>query len=162
MIDEIARERLRKLFFECDKHLERMMGAANDMRKFMPLNEEKYTTLSDTQVRIIDQFLFRFSKLQDAMGQKLFKRVLSFLGEETEGVAFIDLLNSMEKLGLIHSAQRWRKLREQRNLLAHEYEDDPESISVAITMVYEAHDELKSTYLQIKEVMQHRGLDLSK
>ena len=128
----------------------------------MPLDGEKYTTLSDMQVRIIDQFLFRFSKLQDAMGQKLFRRVLSFLGEEVEGVVFVDLLNIMEKLGLIHSAQRWRKLREQRNLLAHEYEDDPESISIAINMIYESHDELRSIYLQIKETMLHRGLDLSK
>jgi len=69
---EIIRERLEKIVYECDKHLERMSSAARKMANTMPLDEEKYIALSEDEIQNIDQFLFRFAKLQDGMGQQTF------------------------------------------------------------------------------------------
>jgi len=71
--------RIEKLITECDKHVQRMSYAYTKMALFMPLDVSRYQQLSDDEVEHIDQFLFRFAKLQDAMGEKLFILMLEFL-----------------------------------------------------------------------------------
>jgi len=44
----------------------RIEEAVEDLKKFMPLDENKYISLNKNQVQALDQFLFRFSKLPDA------------------------------------------------------------------------------------------------
>ncbi len=41
----------------------------------------------------MDQLIYRYSKLQDLMGRKLFVLILQGLGEDTEDLPFIDGLN---------------------------------------------------------------------
>ena len=74
--------RLEKVIIECDKHLKRINSAYLKMSMFMPLDAKRYQQLSDDEIEHIDQFLFRFAKLQDAMGEKLFLLILEFLKEE--------------------------------------------------------------------------------
>lgn len=74
--------RLSKLFIECDKHLQRLNHAVTKMAVFMPLDASRYLQLNDDEIEHIDQFLFRFAKLQDAIGEKLFIAMLDFLKEE--------------------------------------------------------------------------------
>ena len=61
--------KLEKKFKECDKHLQRINEAYGDMTLFMPICSVKYENLSKQDVQAIDQYLFRFSKLQDTMGE---------------------------------------------------------------------------------------------
>jgi len=150
MSEDIVVEKLEKIFYECDKHILRLNNASQKMAAFMPLDSEKYIDLTDDEVGYIDQFLFRFAKLQDAMGQKLFKTILIFLDEEVEGKPFIDILNLMEKLHLIESAYIWRELRDDGNELAHNYEDEPEQMSETINKLYEKKDLLVDIYQKIK------------
>ena len=75
---------------------------------------------------VCDQFITRFSKLQDTMEMKLFPAVLELTRESGELSAFIDKLNRLEKIGAIGSAQQWLTLREMRNQFAHDYPEDPE------------------------------------
>jgi len=71
--------------------------------------------------RIINSFLFNFSKLQDKIGTKLFKQLLFELREIADfSVVMIDILNILEKLNIVNK-EEWDNLREVRNLLAHEY-----------------------------------------
>ena len=44
-----------------------------------------------------DQIIYRFSKLQDTMGAKLFKALLLYQGENIDK-PFLDLLNRLEKM----------------------------------------------------------------
>jgi len=148
---QILIERLQRLFKECDMHIYRIKQVKKKMEPFMPLNQERYKNLTDDEVEHIDQFLFRFGKLQDAMGQKLFRLVLMFLEEDVDGKPFLDILNLMEKLSLIDSADEWRQLREYRNELAHNYEDDPIIASKTINTIYEKIYFLISTYNNMKE-----------
>lgn len=147
---DVAKERIEKILLECDSHLRRMSSAASKMVAFMPLDEQKYSALTDDEVEHIDQFLFRFSKLQDSIGQKLFKAMLIYLEEDVEEKPFIDILNQLEKLHLLESASDWRKLREDRNELAHQYENEPEQMSAAINRVYERREMLVDIYHRLK------------
>ncbi|NPA60460.1 MAG: hypothetical protein GXO30_08415 [Epsilonproteobacteria bacterium] len=122
----------------------------------MPLNKSKYTNLSDDKVANIDQFLFRFAKLQDVVGQKLFKTVLLFLKEDIEGKPFIDILNLMEKLYLLEDANIWKQLRDDRNELAHNYEDEPEQMSETINRLYDKRSVLIHIYKHIKNYVEKK------
>ena len=148
---ELVKEKIERVFYECDRHLLRIGEAVEDLVAFMPLDEVTYISLDKNQVQALDQFLFRFSKLQDTMGQKLFKTILLFLGEDIEGKPFIDILNLMEKLHLLDSANEWKELRDDRNDLAHNYEDEPIIASEIINRLYYKKDILIGIYQTIKE-----------
>jgi hypothetical protein len=51
---------------------------------------------------------------------------------------------------LIQSANVWKELREDRNKLAHNYEDEPEEMSEAINKLYNKKDILINIYINIK------------
>lgn len=146
----IERLRIQKVINECDKHLCRMNDAYQDMQSFMLLSPEKYQQLSKDQIQDIDQYLYRFSKLQDAMGEKLFKLIISRYEENTEKLSFIDVLNKLEKLQLIQSAEDWKILRQIRNDLAHEYEDDPDKIVWILNNIYSKKQLIENIYLKLR------------
>ena len=150
MKESVVIEKLEKIFYECDKHLSRINSASKELEKIMPLDKDKYINLNEENIRVLDQFLFRFSKLQDAMGQKLFKMILIFLKEDVENKPFVDILNLMEKLNIISEALLWKELREDRNELAHNYEDEPEEMSEIINKLYEKRVVLEKIYIDIK------------
>lgn len=150
MSDDIIREKLEKIFYECDKHILRINSASAKMKLYMPLDKNKYLNLTDDEIESIDQFLFRFSKLQDAIGEKLFKTILLYLEEKIENKPFIDILNRLEKLELLNDVAVWRELRDDRNELAHNYEDDPEETSAVINKLYAKKNVLFDIYQQIK------------
>ena len=50
---------------ECRKHAIRMNSAYEKMEPKLPIKPEKVFNLSDDEVEHIDQFIFRFSKLQE-------------------------------------------------------------------------------------------------
>ncbi len=156
MKKNIIVEKLNKIFYECDKHILRINSATKKMSYFMPLNKEKFIDLTEDEIEHIDQFLFRFAKLQDAMGQKLFKTILLSLNEDIEGKPFIDILNLMEKLYLLKDANKWRELRDDRNELSHNYEDEPEEMSIIINKLYDKKDILIEIYKNIKRYSENR------
>lgn len=90
----------------------------------LPFTEDKIQQLTDEDLAVLDQFIVRFSKLQDAMGAKLFPTVLELTYEQGQLSTFIDKLNRLEKIGAIDSASYWLELREMRNLFAHDYPND--------------------------------------
>jgi len=143
--------RTEKLISECDKHVQRMSYAYTKMALFMPLDPSRYQALSDDEVEHIDQFLFRFSKLRDAMGEKLFVSMLEFLQEENpKSKPFIDTLNRLEQIGLLEDKNTWLELRKLSNNIAHQYEDEPKQASEALNAIYAVKPILESIYQLIK------------
>ena len=109
------------------------------IKDFLVTRETKepiYATLSDEQVRDIDQFILRFSKLQDTMGNRLFPATLYYLAEQIEDRPMIDKLNRLEKLGFIENAERWRMIRNIRNKFAHDYPDDPDKNAAQLNLAF--------------------------
>ena len=105
----------------CEVHYQRMTFAWDRLKQHFPLTEEKLKSLTPVDLALSDQLIFRFSKLQDVMGSRLFRQILEILGEDVTGVPFIDILNKMEKLDLIDKAVTWINLRQTRNIISHEY-----------------------------------------
>lgn len=151
--------RLEKVIIECDKHLKRINSAYLKMSMFMPLDAKRYQQLTDDEIEHIDQFLFRFAKLQDAMGEKLFLLILEFLKEEnTRNKSFIDILNRLEQLGLLENKNVWLELRTIRNNIAHQYEDEPQQAAEALNAIYAVKPILEEIYITLKASYYSRSL----
>lgn len=136
---------------QCDKHLQRIEEAYSDIQSSLPLSVEKYKNLSKDEVQAIDQYLFRFAKLQDTLGDKLFRVLLKEYEPNDVVLPFIDALNRLEKIGFINSAKEWIILREIRNEIAHQYEDEPEEMSQAINNILNHKEIIKEIYLKVKK-----------
>ncbi len=121
------------------------------------INESFFDDYNNT--RIVNSFLFNFSKLQDKIGAKLFKQVLYELKEiDTFSLTMIDVLNRLEKLNILDSAEQWERLREIRNILAHEYPFDTEERIENITLAMEGFKELKSIYTSLKKPFENNKI----
>ena len=121
--------------FECNKHREKILYTLSKLQNRMPLTVHDYETISDEDESVIDQMIYRFSKLQDTMGDKLFPGLLKILGENVKPISFIDRLNRLEELGLLQ-AEEWMQLRRSRNEIAHEYSFNHEDVVESINIVY--------------------------
>jgi len=157
----IIKEKIDRLIYECDKHIFRIKEALEDLEIFMPLNEKKYISLDKNEVRALDQFLFRFAKLQDAVGRKLFKQILILKEDDRlliENLPFIDILNRLEKLDILE-VKTWQILRDSRNELSHNYDDEPKEMAVAINKIYREKDKLIKIYENLKSYYQKLGVN---
>ena len=150
MSNSIATEKVIKVISECVLHQKRIEYALSKLKQFMPLDTKSYKNLNDEQIEALDQFLFRFSKLQDAIGQRLFSGVLEILEEPVKETSFLDRLNRLEQLNVIESKEQWLSLRNMRNKLAHEYEDDLQGMSEVLNLVYASYDVLAAIFVRVK------------
>jgi len=143
--------KLKKYFNECDKHLQRIEEAYGDIQDIIPLTVQQYQTLSKDEVQDIDQYLYRFSKLQDTLGQKIFKLVLNIYEPSDENISFLDLLNKLEKLNFLENTKEWIQLRDKRNKIAHQYDDEPFEMTQAINDILNQKNIIKAIYLKMKQ-----------
>ena len=102
----------------------------------MPLTLPDFSSLSEDDKEHIDQLIFRYSKLQDAMGEKLFPSILKNLKENYENKPFRDIIDRLEKLEIIESSNDWEELRKSRNVLSHEYSSKENELVININTVY--------------------------
>lgn len=114
-------ERLEREFDVCDKHILRINEALEGLGVNIPMSADCYSNLTTEQVRCIDQFIFRFSKLQDSMGAKIFRYILEYLDEDITALPMRDILNRLERYLIIPSADEWTYIRELRNEISHDY-----------------------------------------
>lgn len=112
-------ERLEREFDVCDKHILRINEALEGLGVNIPMSADCYSNLTTEQVRCIDQFIFRFSKLQDSMGAKIFRYILEYLDEDITTLPMRDILNRLERYLIIPSADEWTYIRELRNEIDH-------------------------------------------
>lgn len=88
---------LNSVISECKRHMLRMNQAYEKITPSLPLTGESVVKLSDNEVEHIDQIIYRFSKLQDAIGHKLFKSILIALDEDVSDKSAIDVFNRLEQ-----------------------------------------------------------------
>ena len=146
--------RIDKYLKECDKHVKRIIESFNEVHEKFPLSAKKYSELSDYDIKNIDQYLFRFSKLQDTIGNKLFKAVVGNYVENIEELTFLDILNKLEKIGIIDSAEEWNLLRTIRNDISHQYDDSPAQMAEALNNILAQKDVIIEIYHNLKEYYQ--------
>jgi hypothetical protein len=137
--EKLNEARLNTSLQKCRIHLYRLGYAQSQVKDLFPLTLETYNAFSDATIGNIDQLIFRFTKLQDELGNNTFRFLLAFLQEDIADKPFRDILNILERLKIIDSADTWLTLRELRNDLMHEY---PE-------MEAESVDKLNYLFLQL-------------
>lgn len=76
------------------------------VRPTLPLTAVSVGALDDESVQDWDQFILRFTKLQDAIGNRLFPSLLDYLLEPSAEQPMIDKINRLEKLDFIERADR--------------------------------------------------------
>ena len=146
---EIITLKLSPALKECQQHQQRLHVAWKEAVAFPFLKEESTEELSDEQVRTLDQLLYRFGKLQDAIGTRLLPAMLQLVQEWQDNEPFLDKLNRAEKLSMLPSVEQWQLLRELRNQTTHEYPDQPEIVRANlqrliahVPVLEEAHTQL--------------------
>ncbi len=111
---------------------------------YEPSTRESINLLTDEQVQDIDQFILRYTKLQDTMGTRLFTSILNYLYEPVDKRPMLDVLHSLEKLGLIDSIVMWQEVHLVRNRFAHDYANDPEKNAAQLNIAFASTDDLYS------------------
>ena len=137
--------------WEADRHVEALDQARAEWRAF----PEPSWQAIEQEVglrRLTDQILFRFMKLQDALGERLLPATLSLLREPFEQWSMRDRLDRLEKLGFL-DVEQWLRWREVRNRLAHEYPDAPDMRHAALLGAIAAAGELTDFYRAWKQVL---------
>jgi len=107
----------------CQGHAQALQDALQDMA-LRALTPVQYSQLSKADRRLLDQFAYRYTRLQDDMGTRLMPAVLKALGEDVAPMSAIDRFARLEQLGWLPSAEAWATLRQIRNQFTHDYPDD--------------------------------------
>lgn len=153
---EVLAFKLSSALKECQQHQKWLHSAWLDAVSFSILKEGSIDELTDSQVRTLDQLLFRFGKLQDAIGVRLLPSLLKFVQEWQDNAPFLDQLNRAEKLGFLSSVQQWQRLRELRNQSAHEYPEQPEIMMLNLRRLVEHVPILENISIRLAEIVQQR------
>ncbi len=77
--------------------------------------------LDEEQLETLESFSSRFARYSDLIISKYLRLLAREKDPAFQGSA-IDVLNLSEKFGWISDAMIWRRIRELRNVAAHEYE----------------------------------------
>jgi hypothetical protein len=118
------------------------------IKPYLPLDKEMYLGFDLEKIGYIDQYLFRFSKLQDSMGEKLFSTMLFLLAEDFFKKPFIDILNRLEKMELLYKDE-WLKLRKIRNNVANEYSFNIVELVDSLNDIYDVTNDILKIYNDI-------------
>ena len=140
---------LKQVCEELEIHFRRIDALLPEIKSYLPFKESDF---DDTEkIKTIDSFIYRFTKVQDRMGEKFFPLILSELQEYKRSMALIDVLHRLEKLELLQSSDDWIEYRKLRNTLTHEYPDNEDEIIEAINLSIEAYVDMKNIYYKILE-----------
>jgi thymidine kinase len=142
---EELEQKLIMILYECNQHVTMILHAYQRLKEKLPLTTDTYTKLSLDEKCYIDQFVFRFSKLQDTMGEKLFATMMYLLGEDFSKKPLIDLLNRLEKMELL-STDDWLYLRKMRNIVTHEYSLLVDELVESLNELFKSKDIIVTIY----------------
>ncbi|QFY88708.1 hypothetical protein D5125_04005 [Magnetovirga frankeli] len=105
-------------------HLQRMLAyldySLEQAQRLIPIDDWESLTPEDHET--LAAFRVRFSDFQEHIGKTM--RAVA-IEEEQKTDPFTAVLLYMEKLGVIESVQAWKEMRELRNAINHEYEENP-------------------------------------
>lgn len=135
---------LKNVLDECTTHNSRMNSAYMKIAHQLPFDENNIKNFTDEDIAYIDQYIYRFTKLQDAIGSKLFRAVLSELGEDSENKPIIDIINRLEKLGIINTYDNWKEMRDLRNEAAHDYGNEPAETAATLNLLFNKKTSLEA------------------
>jgi len=148
---------LGNLIESCSQHV-RYLNAA-EMRLPERITAADLDARDDNLVAALDQFAYRFVRLQDTLGGRVFRRLLvEHFSEPYEDSSLRDVVDRLEKLGVLASAERWSQFRAMRNTLAHDYPETAEEKAIAIELARTMACEMASMLENIRTISNRAGL----
>ncbi len=136
----MLQKRLKYYFQEAYNHIDKIQKANRVLKDVMPIDITTLENLSEQEQDKLDILAFRFSKLQDLLGDKIFRNILEYSGFNVQQ-SFVKLLSELEKEGIL-DLNRWIELRNARNKIAHEYPDNEDNLTSSINFIYKNSDYL--------------------
>jgi len=140
---------LQQIHAVCQTHAETLAEALQDMQ-LRALTRDDYGHLSKEDRRLLDQFAYRYTRLQDDMGARLMPAVLKALGEDIGPMSAIDRFTRLEQLGWLTSADEWLAMRQVRNQFAHDYPDSAAERFERLQAATHAAQQLLAMMMQFK------------
>lgn len=133
--------RLRAAVAECERHVRYLEAARGRLPE--RIDSPMLDRPDDALVASLDQFAYRFARLQDTLGQRLLRLFLvGVLREPFEDAPMRDVLDRLERLGYL-VAERWEQYRAVRNALVHDYPEEAEQRAARLMLAFEMAAELK-------------------
>lgn len=121
-------------------HKSRAKLAIDEIKEWSSINNEIFEDFE--KIKTIDTFIYRFIKLQDIMGEKLFKIFLDEIGEYKSNMSLLDILDKLEKFEVIEDSYKWMEYRKLRNKLTHEYPNNEEDVIEGILLSIDVFEEI--------------------
>ena len=84
--------------------------------------------------------------------------VVGYLREDAESLTVLDKLAQLERARAIPDAEQWQELREVRNQLAHDYQDDVETAASYLNELFETSATLLTYHTQAYRFVRERIL----
>lgn len=143
------------IFEELNIHFKRIDALIPQINEYLPLSESDFENTEI--VKTLDSFIYRFIKLQDRMGDKLFPEYLKVLQEYKPNMPLIDMLNTLERIEVINSTEDWIDYRKLRNNLTHEYPGNEKEIIDSLNSALDAYGNIKNIYMNIVKDVSERN-----
>lgn len=149
----VYKEKFEKALNESKIHISRIEDAFGELScEFQfPLSIDDFQKVLQNKIYLAfaDQIIYRFSKTQDSMGAKLFRAYLLYQGENVDK-PFLDILHALEKIDLV-GVDEWFELREIRNEIAHDYEDNANLGRNILNSIYTHQSEFQKIIKKMEE-----------
>jgi hypothetical protein len=125
---------------QCRRHAEVLRSAMAELPA--AFDADTVEANDPALLRVTDQFVLRFIKLQDTLGEHVLRAFATrVLGEPVADLPLIDVVHRLERYGYL-SAAGWMRWRALRNALTHEYPDRPALRAAVLTESLSAAAEL--------------------
>jgi hypothetical protein len=122
-----------------------------------PLTEDRLSALNDEKLAHLDQFIYRFTKLQDSMARRLLPSLYTWLENDPTPRPFIDILNRLEQLGVLTDVASWQRFRNLRNNLAHDYPESRDQTVATLNELFDTWQELEAMFTTARDVFERRS-----
>ena len=139
-------------------HRQKIERAKELLKGLFPTDVTSFQAFSQQEIEHIDQFIYRFTKMQDSLGLRLIPGIYAWLENDTSPKPFLDILNRLEKLGIIDSVDNWQFFRNLRNNLAHDYPESLVQTVETLSLLYDEIDKFLQIFQELNKAWEKRSV----
>jgi hypothetical protein len=137
----------------CKQHAAALAEALDDLGRCQ-ITAADLDQLGKETRRTLDQFAYRYTRLQDDMGARLFPAALRAMGEDIAPMSVLDRLARLEQLAWLPSADQWLELRRIRNEFTHDYPELPEERFLRLQLAIRSARQAMAIFTVIEQKIQ--------
>jgi len=138
---------IKDIIEKIELHKSRAKSALTEIKNWSSFGSDIFEDFE--KIKTIDTFIYRFIKLQDMMGDKLFKIFLDEIGEYKDNMSLLDVLDKLEKFEIVEDAYSWMEYRSLRNKLTHEYPNNEEDVIEGIYLAMDVFEKIEAIFENI-------------